>query len=504
MPQSISRFTMPTIALSLMTVVSAVAGLNMALPGMAVATGATSTQLTWIVDSYTVIFAGLLLLAGAIGDKFGRQRALFAGLAIFAIASIFGFYQADASGIIIARMVMGVGAAFIMPSTLSVITTSFPPESRGKAVGAWVGIAGGGAVLGLFGVAILLKFFDWNSFFVFNLVMAVLALLGCLKVPNSRDENGHPLDWFGGALSILTVGSLVFGVIEGPDKGWDAPETITGLLVGSIALVAFIITELRTKYPLLDPRLFRKRGFSAGSISISLQFFGQFGFIFVGMQYLQFVAGFSPLDAALHLLWMPLIVLPGSRVAGALSKKIPQKYLGSVGLLIFGYALLHFSRLTTDFDYWYFTAGVLLFGFGMSLSATPATVAITSALPAEKQGVASAVNDTAREVGSALGIAILGAALTGTYKDSMKDSTVGLPSALADKLQNSVAFTQMKKPEQLPPNVDWGRLVHSGLDAFHSGVEAALTIGGWVAIGGAFLVLIIAPNRVAEAGKKVS
>ena len=498
MAQTVSRFTMPTIALSLMTVVSAVAGLNMALPGLAVATGATSTELTWIVDSYTVVFSGLLLLAGAIGDKFGRQRALFIGLAIFAAASLFGFYQTDPTGLIAARMIMGIGAALIMPSTLSVITTSFPPESRGKAVGAWVGIAGGGAVLGLFGVAILLEYFEWNSFFIFNLVMAVLALLGSLRVPNSRDENGHPLDWFGGALSVLTVGGLVFGIIEGPDEGWDAPETITGLVVGSFALIAFIVTELRSKHPLLDPRLFKHRSFSAGSLSITLQFFGQFGFIFVGMQYLQFVAGFKPLDAALHLLWMPLVVLPGSRIAGALSKKVPQKYLGSLGLLIFGYSLLHFSRLSINFDYWYFTVGVLMFGLGMSLSATPATVAITSALPDHKQGVASAVNDTAREVGSALGIAILGATLTHNYKTAMITATEGLPEKMATQLQGSVAFTQMDKPAMLPPNVNWDQLVADGLEAFHSGIEAALTIGGWVAIVGAVVIFLLAPNKVAD------
>jgi EmrB/QacA subfamily drug resistance transporter len=489
---------MPTIALSLMTVVSAVAGLNMALPKLAVATGATQTELTWIVDSYTVVFSGLLLIAGAIGDRFGRQRALFIGLAIFAASSLFGFFQTEASGLIAARMIMGIGAALIMPSTLSVITTSFPPESRAKAVSAWVGIAGGGAVLGLFGVAILLKYLDWNSFFLFNLTMATLALLGCLRVPNSRDENGHALDWLGGALSILTVGGFVFGIIEGPDKGWDAPETVTGLVVGSLALVAFVVAERRAKYPLLDPRLFRLRSFTAGSLSITLQFFGQFGFIFVGMQYLQFVAGFEPLDAAAHLLWLPLVVLPGSRLAGVLAKRIPQKYLGSVGLAIFGFALLHFSRLGVQFDYWYFTTGILLFGLGMALSATPATVAITSALPSEKQGVASAVNDTARELGSALGIAILGAALTDAYKSAMKIATDGLPASLAEKLQGSVAFTQMQKPAQLPPVIDWNKLVADGLSAFQSGVSAALNIAGWVAIGGALIILILAPRKIAE------
>lgn len=493
----VSPLVLPTIALSLMTVVSAVAGLNMALPGIAVATGATQTQLTWIVDSYTVVFAGLLLIAGAIGDKYGRQRILLAGLVIFAIGGIVGFVQESSDGLILARVIMGVGAAAIMPSTLSVITTSFPPEKRGKAIGVWVGVAGGGAVLGLFATAVLLEYFDWNSFFALNVALAAISALGALRVPNSRDESATNLDWLGGVLSVIAVSGLVFGIIEGAERGWDSWECILGLLAGSIGLLSFVIWEFKSKHPLLDPRLFALRGFSSGSLSITVQFFAQFGFIFVGMQYLQFVAGFTPLEAALHLLWMPLVVLPGSRIAGALSKRVPQKVLGSIGLLLFGLALLHFAGLPVEFDYWYFTFGILLFGAGLSLAATPATVAITSALPAEKQGVASAVNDTAREVGSAFGIAVLGAAVTDTYKAEMESVTANLPVEIASKVQNSVAFTQLDEPAPLAGI--WDSLVQAGLEAFHLGVNNSLTIAGWVAIAGALVIALLAPSKVSEA-----
>ena len=498
MSNKVSKFTMPTIAISLMAVVSAVAGLNVALPKLAIATGATQTQLTWIVDSYTVVFSGLLLIAGAIGDKYGRQRTLLVGLIIFATGALVGFFQADPFWLIIARLIMGFGAAAIMPATLSVITASFPPESRGKAIGAWVGIAGGGGVLGLFGVAFLLEWFDWNSFFIFNLAMAFLAIIGCLWVPNSRDESGAGLDWAGGLFSAVGVGGIVFGILEGPDKGWSDPVTLTGLVGGGLALVAFVIRELTTMHPLLDPRLFKNRGFSAGSLSITIQFFGEFGFIYVGMQYLQFVAGFSPLAAALHLLWMPLVAIPGSRLAGGLSKRIPQKYLGSIGLAIFGYSLFHFSNLPVTFDYWYFTIGILMFGFGLALSATLATVAITSALPSEKQGVASAVNDTSRELGSGLGIAIVGAALADTYKSAMKIATANIPQVFAEKFQSSVAFVQMPRPAMLPSNIDWDALKLAGKTAFYDGVHLGLSVGGWVALGGAVLVLFLAPRQVSH------
>ena len=490
--QHVSKLALPTIALSLMTVMSAVAGLNIALPGIAVETEASQTQLTWIVDSYTVIFAGLLLLAGALGDRYGRQRVLLIGLAVFAIGAAIGVFQTTPDGLIFARIIMGIGAAAIMPSTLSVITSSFPEEDRGKAIGVWVGVAGGGAVLGLFATALLLEWFEWNSFFYLNLSLALVSIAGTLAIPNSHEKSGS-LDWLGGALSVLGVGGVVFGIIEGPDKGWDSTETVSGLGVGIAALLVFVLWEFRARNPLLDPRLFALRGFTSGTMSITIQFFAQFGFIFVGMQYLQFVAGFSPLEAAAHLLWMPLVVLPGSRIAGHLSKKVPQKYLGSIGLAVFGYAMFHFAGLPKDFDYWYFTTGILLFGLGLALSATPATVAITSALPAEKQGVASAVNDTAREVGAALGIAILGAALADTYKAEIAPSIEQLPVKLAEHIERGVAFTAIDPPPQLAPF--WDELVRAGLDAFAVGIQNSLNIAGWVALSGALFVLIVAPRN---------
>lgn len=490
----VDKSVLPTIALALMTVVSAVAGLSLALPRIAVELGASQTELTWIVDSYTVVFAGLLLIAGAIGDRIGRQRILFLGLIVFAIGAGIGFFSNSAEMLIFSRVVMGVGAAAVMPSTLSVITTSFPPENRGKAIGIWVGVAGGGAVLGLFATALLLEWFNWNSFFGFNFALAITSAIGAIRVPESRESHGMKLDWIGGLLSILAISGLVFGIIEGPERGWNSVESTSGLLLGSLSLIGFVVWELRSSKPLLDPRLFKLRGFSSGTFSITIQFFAQFGFIFVGMQYLQFVAGKSPLEAATQLLWMPLVVFPGSRIAGALSKKISQKYLGSLGLAIFGYSLFHFSSLPMEFDYWYFTIGILLFGAGLALSATPATVAITSALPIEKQGVASAVNDTAREVGSAIGIAILGAALTNTYKAEMAQATNGLPIEISDKLERSVAFTQMDPPLFLEDK--WEMLINSGLNAFNAGVQTSLTIAGWVAVFGCLFVAFVAPKKV--------
>jgi predicted MFS family arabinose efflux permease len=393
---------------------------------------------------------------------------------------------------------MGIGAAAIMPSTLSVITTSFDEKERGKAVGVWVGVAGGGGVLGLFGTAILLEFFNWSSFFLLNFTMAALGLIGTLRfIKDSKDSGEHSLDVAGGLISVLGVSSLVFGIIEGPERGWGDYLTVTTLIVGALALISFIFWELHVKNPLLDPRLFKNRGFSGGALSITIQFFGQFGFLFVGMQYLQFVAGFSALGAVLHLLPLPFVMLPMSRFAGANANRIPQKYMGSFGLAFFALGMFMFARMDSDFSLIWFTSSLIIFAFGMALAAVPATTAITNSLSANKQGVASAVNDTSREFGSAIGIAVLGAALNNQYRTGVSGISATLPPDMANNVINSVAFTQSTPPPALAAH--WDVLVTTALDAFTHGMSLALNIGGAFALIGAVLVFAVAPKKVGKA-----
>lgn len=492
-----TRAVLLVVSVSLMTVVSAVSGLNTALPDIAISTGADQTQITWILDSYTVVFAGLLLLAGAIGDRYGRRLTLAVGLGIFAVTSLAGLFVDTPTALIVLRALSGVGAAAIMPSTLSVITASFSPAERGKAVGVWVGVAGGGAILGLFATAILLEFYSWNSFFALNLVLAVLALAGVLRwVPESR-ETGQRLDWAGGILSLVGVGALVFGIIEGADKGWSEPVTLTAFVLAGISLLVFVLWELRIPHPLLDPRFFRNRGLSAGSLSITVQFFAQFGFIYVGMQYLQYVAGFTPLEAAIRLLPMAIVVIPASRLAGGLSLRFPQRLLGTIGLILLAVGLFLLGRQTADFNVWYFWAALCVYGLGMAFAATPATTAITLAMPAEKQGVASAVNDVSREFGSALGIAVLGAALTATYRDGIAPTAQALPEQLARAVEAGLAFTKLSPPPGAGSN--WPELVAAANDAFVTGMSRALTIAAAAALVTAVVVALLAPRRAADA-----
>ena len=484
-----TRAVLAVVALSLMAVISAVSGLNVALPEMARETGATQTQLTWIVDAYTVVFAGLLFFAGALGDRYGRRLLLQVGLIVFGIAAAFGLFTTDPTQLVVVRAVMGIGAAAIMPTTLSIITTSFPEAERPRAIGVWVGIAGGGAVLGLFVSALLLEWFSWHSFFAFNVVLSAIALVGVFAVvPSSVDADPPALDVVGGLLSLVTVAALVFGIIEAPDRGWTDPVTVGTLALGLVAGALFVWWELRQQNPLLDPRLFRLRGFSAGSLSISIQFFAAFGFFFIVLQYLQFVTGRSALEAAAALLPLPFVLIPTARAAPRIAQRIGFRWVGPTGLLAmaFGFALL--SRLEVDTPYWFFVIGLLFFGLGMGLAGTPATTAITSSLSMAKQGVASAMNDTAREVGSAFGIAILGAALNQSYRDALAPAVANLPPQIAERVLGSVAFTTSPAVAQL--GAAGQALVEAGRAAFVQGVGDAVLIGSVVLAVAAVVVFV--------------
>jgi MFS family permease len=319
--------------LALMLVVAGVTSLNVALPSIGEDTGASQTQLQWIVDAYALVFAALLLPAGAIGDRFGRKPILVAGLTLYGVAASAALFLDSTNQLITVRALLGLAAAAIMPVTLSVITSIFPPEECGKAVGTWVGVAAAGGVAGLVISGLLLHWFSWHSIFLLNIVLAGVALTGTLLlVPASRESRPPRLDPVGTLLSAAGIGAIVFGTVEGPELGWLDPKTVSAFGAGLAGIVLFVLWELWRSEPMLDPRNFLRRGFGAESLSVTVQFFSAFGFFFLALPYLQLVLGYSALQAACSLLPMAGLVMPLSRVAPRLADRLGFRVTGGIGL----------------------------------------------------------------------------------------------------------------------------------------------------------------------------
>lgn len=475
-----------TMLLALVLVVAGVSMMTVAVPSLTAALGASPSDVQWIVDGYTVALAALLLPAGAFGDRFGRRRALVLGIAIFGVASAASAMSGSASTLIAWRALTGVGAALIMPGTLSTITSVFPPEGRAKAVGVWAGFAGAGGILGMLVGGALLEQWWWGSIFVVSAALAVAALVATLAtVPETREGEHVSLDPLGAVLSVLAIGGLVLGIIEGPSRGWSDPITLVGVLGGIVAGFVFVAWELRTPTPLLDPRLFKIRGFATGSTSLFLQFFAIFGFFFISLQYLQLVLGYGTLKSAVALLPIAVVMMPLSTVAATLAERYGQKIIGAAGLAISAVGFVVIATMDTSSSYWELLVALLIIGGGTALAMTPATNAIIGSLPRAKQGVASAVNDTARELGSAFGIAILGSAFNSGYRSHIDGSLHGLsPASRAAAHEAPAAAISVANKLGASGN----GLADAARDAFMVGSRYAMWIGAALLIVGAVFV----------------
>ncbi len=429
--------------LSLVIVVMSVSGLNVALPEIQRSLDASATDLQWIVDSYAIVFAGLLLTAGAIGDRFGRKKALLAGLVVFGLGSFVGAMSDTATGVIVARVVMGVGAAFVMPATLSLLSAIFPPEERGKAIAIWAGFAGAGGALGPLIVGFLLTdwwifpAYWWGSAFLVNVVTAALVILAVfLFAPSSRDEDEHPLDPVGALLSLVGMAALLYAIIEGPNKGWFGGEIIASFAVAIIGIAAFAVWEMKRDSPMLPMEYFRIRRFSVGAGVITFAFMVMFGFFFLVTQYYQLVRGYSPLRAGAANLPMAFAMVMVAPRSSALGERFGVYRIITVGFGSIVVGLLTLGFLEPSSSYLQIAIGLVFLGGGMGITAAPATGAIMSAVPLNKAGVGSAVNDTTRELGGALGIATLGSIATSAYRSNI--NVEGVPAEIAGAMSESV------------------------------------------------------------------
>lgn len=452
---------------SLVLVVVSVSSLNVAIPPIQKALDTSGSELQWIIDSYALVFAGLLLPAGAIGDRYGRREALLFGLGVFGVASIGGMLATGATQLIVWRGVMGAGAAFIMPATLSIVATVFDPRERPKAIAIWAGFAGAGGVVGLISSGLLLRAFWWGSVFAINIpLVVIMAIAVAGVVPTSRDPEATRLDPVGAVLSIIGLVALVFGIIEGPEKGWMAAPTLGAFAVATLALVAFVLWELRSSHPMLDPRFFRQRRFSLGSLTITATFFGIFAMFFVLTQFLQFVQEYDALEAGLRILPYGLVLLVVSPRSADLAERFGDRTVMLVGMIVAAAGFIVLGLLEADSPYWPTALGLIVIALGTGLLMPPATTALVVSLPPAKAGVGSAMNDTTREVGGAIGIAVGGALLSIGYRNGIEEELDRLTPEASEAAEDSLGA--------LLGNPESRQLADIGRDAFTDGMQLAM------------------------------
>ena len=485
--------TLASMCLALVLVVASVSSLNLALTGISLDLGTSSSQLTWIADGYTVALAALVLPFGALGDRFGRRTLLLIGTIVFGLAALCAAFAQSAGALISCRVGMGIGAAMIMPGTLSTITAVFPPSKRGRAVSIWAGFASSGAILGLLTCGLILEWASWRATFVITaLLSAVTFVAAFVLAPNTSDPDDAGSDPCGALLSATGIGALIYGIISGAENGWTTPHALAGLAVATAALAAFVRWERTTSNPMLDVRLFTLRGFSTGTVALTVQFLCMFGFFLVGLQFLQLMLGYSPLRSAVCLLPLGMVVMPMSRVAPHIIEHFGPRAVMSAGLLLLSFGLGVLSQLDGSSSYWHFLLGLVIFGFGIACTSTPATTEIVSSLPPAKQGIGSAINDVSRELGAALGIAILGSLFNAGYSHSIGDATAALPAEAADAVSESPGAGLAVAAHIDPGGQELADAVRHG---FAAGLEDAMTAGAAIAFAAFVFTLWRAPRR---------
>ncbi|MFH9401968.1 MFS transporter [Streptomyces sp. NPDC017638] len=428
------------LCLSLLIIVMANTALTVAAPDMTKDLGLSSADLQWVIDGYTVPYAALMLLLGAIGDKYSRRGALVLGLVVFGGGAVFGYLADSSATVIAARAVMGVGAALIMPATLSLLAATFPRAERAKAITLWTATAGLAIAAGPVVAGALLRDHGWSSTFLINVPVAAVALVAAfVLVPPSKAGHHDRIDYVGGVLSVIWTGALVYMIIEGPHFGWGA-KAVGAAVVAGVGLVAFVLWELRHPRPILDVRRFTARRFAGSNLAVALFFLAVFGAFYYLTQHLQFVLGYDALQTGVRMLPLAGAVFVGSALTALLTPRVGMKWTVGAGMAAGTVALALLARVDAGSTYGDFVAPLIILGLAIGLALSPCTDAIMGAFPESELGVGGAVNDTSLELGGSLGIAILGSLLATSYSDHLADATKGskLPANALDTAQDSV------------------------------------------------------------------
>ncbi|WP_026932024.1 MFS transporter [Glycomyces tenuis] len=480
------RAVLITVCIALMAVIASVTGLNVAQQDLAVQFGASQSTVLWIINTYTIALAALLLPLGALGDRLGRRPVLLAGLLVFGAANVAAGLATFSEAMIAARLASGVGAAMIMPVTLAVITSTFPQQERSRAIGVWTAVAGGGGILGMYLSALLVDVADWRWLFALPVALVAVAFVLALRfVPNSRERSPHRFDVVGSLASVVTAIGLILMLHEGPASGWTATPTLLSLAVGVAGAIAFVVWERRHRAPLLDVRLFRDRGLASGSVTLLAVFGVQAGIFVVMFPFFQAVLGWSGLRSTLALLPMMVLMMAASALAPRVAARAGVRSTMAAGIaLCAGGLAMMAAFVSVNGGYLSVLPGMLVMGLGMGLSMTPSTEAITLALPAERQGVASALNDVTREFGTALGIALLGAVLSAGYRNAIDDRIGDLDGPAGDAARAGIATALTTEGPQAEA------LIRAAQEAFVAGWRHAMWAG--VAVMAVLLIYVLA------------
>ena len=475
---------------SLLLVMQGNTALNLALPKIANDIGLSSSAMQWVVDAYSLVFAGLLFTTSTVGDRFGRKGVMQTGLLLFGLASGYAaFFAGTAGALIAARGVMGLAGAMIMPSTLSILTNVFPAHERAKAIAVWSGIAGGGAALGMLLNGFILEHFAWHAVFVVNLPLALGAVaVGSAIIPTSKDPNGGRVDLLGAVLSTAGVSSLVYGLIEAPAHGWLSGETIAFGLGGLVALGLFVLWQLRTSEPMLDVRLFRKPAFGVSSLTLTLVFFALMGIFFSISQLFQLIMGYGTFESALRTSPIFLAMIVVAPQAPALAKRIGTRRTVAGGLVLVAAGIGILSQLADTPSYAQVAGGMVVMAVGMALAMSPTTGLLMSAVPRNRAGMGSAMNDTTRELGGALGIAVLGSVMASNYAAHVGRAVVGMPAQAAAAVKSSLAGALA-----VAGQTGNGALAATAKSAYMSGMTLAMVVGAAIILAAAALAFLGLP-----------
>jgi EmrB/QacA subfamily drug resistance transporter len=473
---------------------------NVALPTLSRELNADTAQLQWIVDAYTLVMSGLLLSAGSFSDRYGRRGWLNAGLALFAITSALAAQANSADQLIAARAAMGVGAAVIFPTTLGLITNIFvDPVPRAKAIGLWAAMVGVGVAVGPISGGWLLEHFWWGAIFMVNIPIAVVAIIGgVLFVPTSRDPAAPPVDVPGLLLSAAGITALVYTVIEAPSWGWTSTRAAIGFTTAATLLIGFALAERRSTHPMLDVTVFANRRFSGGSLAVTAGFLTLFGFIFVITQYFQFIKEYSAFQAGVRLLPVAATIALGSIFGPRLVQRIGTTAVVAGGLAMFAAGLAWASTASAVTSYGEIAAQMVLLGGGLGLTVSPSTEAIMGSLSVDKAGIGSAVNDTTREFGGTLGVAIVGSVFASVYSARLgaAPELAALPPDMTSAMRNSMAVAH-KVIEQLPPQRA-GQVRDAVNQAFLDGLQVGSLVCAGIALAAAIVVAVLLPARELE------